>query len=208
MSNIKVTVHTEPFHYIVVENLWTEQERKEMFDEMLYLENTGIFKPPEETGSATYVDSGKVIKKNSGMFIDEVFYNRDCSDILKHNRKLFKVFENKKVKDSWYFDGLNFNSDSTLVSYYEDACYYKSHTDKVVVTSVSWFFKEPRKFVGGEITFTDYDLTFRVTNDLTILFPSNIRHEVSEISIDDEDKGKQNGRFCMSQFLYIIPENN
>ena len=71
MSNIKVTVHTEPFHYIVVENLWTEQERKEMFDEMLYLENTGIFKPPEETGSAVD-DDKKVIKRNTGMFIDEV----------------------------------------------------------------------------------------------------------------------------------------
>ncbi len=207
MSNIEVTVHTEPFHYIEVRNLWNEQERKEMFDEMLFLENKGIFKPPEETGSAVD-DDKKVLKKNSGMFIDEVFYNRDYSDILKHNRKLFKVLENKKVKESWYFDGLNFNSDSTLVSYYEDACYYKPHKDKVVVTSVSWFFKEPRKFVGGEITFTDYDLTFRVTNDLTILFPSNIKHEVSEISIDDEDKGKQNGRFCMSQFLNNINENN
>ena len=201
MSNIEVTVHTEPFHYIEVRNLWNEQERKEMFDEMLFLENKGIFKPPEETGSAVD-DDKKVLKKNSGMFIDEVFYNRDYSDILKHNRKLFKVLENKKVKGSWYFDGLNFNADTTLVSYYEDACYYKPHKDKVVVTSVSWFFKEPRKFVGGEITFTDYDLTFRVTNDLTILFPSNIKHEVSEISIDDEDKGKQNGRFCMSQFIH------
>ena len=103
---------------------------------------------------------------------------------------------------------MNFNSDSTLVSYYEDACYYKPHKDKVVVTSVSWFFKEPRKFVGGEITFTDYDLTFRVTNDLTIIFPSNIKHEVSEISIDDEHKGSQNGRFCMSQFLNNTIKNN
>ena len=208
MSNIKVTVHTEPFHYIEVRNLWTEQERKEMFDEMLFLENKGIFKPPEETETAMNLKTGEVLKNNSGIFIDEVWYNRNYSDILKRNRKLFKLFENEKVKRSWYFDELGFSTDHTLVSYYEDACYYKPHKDKVVVTSVSWFFKEPRKFVGGEITFTDYDLTFRVTNDLTILFPSNIRHEVSEISIDDEDKGKQNGRFCMSQFLNNTNENN
>jgi Rps23 Pro-64 3,4-dihydroxylase Tpa1-like proline 4-hydroxylase len=200
VSNIKVTVHTEPFHYIEVRNLWTEQERTEMFDEMLYLEKKALFKPPEETGSA--VDDDKnVLKKNNGMWIDEVWYDRDYSDILKHNRKLFKLFENKKVKESWYYDGLNFNADSTLVSYYEDDCYYKPHRDKSVVTVLSWFFKAPKKFNGGEITFTDYDLTFEVTNDLTILFPSNIKHEVSEISIDDEYKGKQYGRFCMSQFL-------
>ena len=201
MSNIEVTVHTEPFHYIEVRNLWTEQERKEMFDEMLYLENKGLFKPPEETGSDKR-ECGKLKKKNSGMWIDEVFGNRDYSDILKHNRKLYGILTNKKTNDSWYFNDLTTTNDSTLVSYYEDACYYESHKDMVVVTAVSWFFKEPRKFVGGEITFTDYDLTFRVTNDLTILFPSNIKHEVSEISIDDEDKGKQNGRFCMSQFIH------
>jgi hypothetical protein len=177
MSNIKVTVHTEPFHYIEVRNLWTKQERKEMFDEMLYLENKALFKPPEETGSALD-DDKKVIKNNSGMFIDEVWATRDYSDILKHNRKIFNVLDNKKVIDSWYFDGLNCNSDSTLVSYYEDACYYKPHMDKNIITAVSWFFKEPKKFNGGELTITDHDLTFEVTNDLTILFPSNIRHEV------------------------------
>ncbi|MBC8554843.1 MAG: hypothetical protein H8D23_34970, partial [Candidatus Brocadiales bacterium] len=192
MSNIKLTVHTEPFHYIVVENLWTDKEHKEMFDEMLFLENKSLFKPPEETGTAKHED-GTNKKINTGRFIDEVWQNRDYSDILKHNRKLFKVFENKKIEDSWYYDGLNFNSDSTLVSYYEDACYYESHRDLTVATAVSWFFKEPKKFKGGEITFTDYDLTFEVTNDLTIMFPSNIKHEVSEISIDDEYKGKQYG---------------
>jgi hypothetical protein len=205
MSNTKVTVHTEPFHHIVVENLWTEQERTEMFDEMLYLEKKALFKPPTETNSAID-DNGNLMKMNTGMFIDHIWHNREYSDILKHNRNIFKVFENKKVEKSWYYNGLGFNTDSTLVSYYEDACYYKSHRDKTVVTVVSWFFKEPKKFKGGEITFTDYDLTFEVTNDLTILFPSNIKHEVSEISIDDEYKGKQYGRFCMSQFLNNISE--
>ena len=205
IEKTKITLHTEPFHYLEIRNLWTEEQRSKMFDEMLYLENKALFKPPEETGSATDEDK-MVIKRNSGMFIDELYQNRDYSDILKHNRKLFNVLNNKKVKGSWYFDGLNFNSDSTLVSYYEDACYYKPHRDMNVVTAVSWFFKEPKKFKGGEITFTDYDLTFEVTNDLTILFPSNIKHEVSEISIDDEYKGKQHGRFCMSQFLNNIPE--
>jgi len=200
MSNIKLTVHTEPFHYIVVENLWTDEERKEMFDEMLFLENKALFKPPEETGGAVYED-GTNRKRNTGIFIDEVFQSREYSDILKHNRKVFSLFDNKKVKESWYYDGLNFNADSTLVSYYEDACYYDSHRDMNVVTAVSWFFKEPKKFKGGEISFPEHNLTFEVTNDLTILFPANVNHSVSEISIDDEYKGKQYGRFCMSQFM-------
>jgi hypothetical protein len=203
MSNIKITVHTEPFHYIEVRNLWTEQERAEMFDEMLFLERVGIFEGPHLTSSA--IDDGTHLKLNTGKFIDNVWSDRQYSPILVHNRKLFTVLENKKVATSWYYNGLMFNSDSTLISYYEDNCYYKPHMDITVSTAVSWFFKEPKKFEGGEITFTDYDLTFEVTNDLTILFPSNIKHEVSEISIDDEYKGKQYGRFCMSQFLNNTP---
>ena len=197
MSNIKVTVHTEPFHYIEVRNLWTEQERKEMFDEMLYLENKNIFESAEKYDLD---GSGNPLRYNKSGFIDSIWINRDYSKILKHNRKVYDLFANKKVKDSWYFDGLEFKSDATLVAYYEDTELFP-HRDNSLVSAVSWFFKEPKQFSGGKLAFVDYDLTFEVTNDLTILFPSNIEHEVTKVSINDGYDGKQCGRFGMTQFL-------
>lgn len=198
MNSIKV--HTQPFHYLEIINLWDEVEKKEMLDEMLHLEKKGIFKNPEDTGAAVNED-GVVLKKNKAIYIDEVWTDRSFSNILKHNRKIFDVLDNSLIKESWFFDGLYTNLDTTMVSYYEDSDYYKPHRDKVKATAVSWFFKEPQKFTGGSLTFTDYNLTFEVSNDLVIIFPSNIKHEVSKISINPEHKGKQNGRFCMSQFL-------
>ena len=88
-----------------------------------------------------------------------------------------------------------------MVSYYENSDYYKSHRDDAIVTVLNYFFKEPKRFEGGEIIFTDYDLKFQVTNEITIIFPSNIKHEVSEIYLDKKYEGKGLGRFCMNQFL-------
>jgi hypothetical protein len=197
---MEVILHTEPFHYLEVTGVWTEQERTEMFNEMLHFESNSMFLPPKET-STSIDEDGKEGKQNSGIFIDSIFQNREHSTILKHNRKVFDVFSDNVIKDSWYFDSIHTDADSTLVSYYENSDYYHAHKDKSVYSAVSWFFKEPKKFLGGEISFTDYDITFEVTNNLTIIFPSNITHEVSKVSIAKSHVGKQSGRFCMSQFV-------
>lgn len=198
---MKVTTHTKPFHYITIENLWSDKERKEMFDEIIMFEKKGIFLEPQNTNTATDI-SNKPLKKNTGKFFDDIWLDRNASSVLKHNTKLFDVFKSDEVKQSWYFKNLLFNSYSTLVSYYEDSDFYKSHIDNFVVTALSWFFIEPKKFNGGEIIFSDYNLKFEVTNNLTIVFPSSINHEVSKISLKKEDRDKGLGRFCMNQFLY------
>lgn len=197
---MKIKLHTEPFHYITVENLWTEKERKEMFDEMLMFEGKGLFGAPQNSQSANDYE-GNALKKNRAEFFDSIFLNRDYSHVLTHNQKVVSVFEDDEIKKSWYFKDLWFDNYSTLVSYYENSDYYKSHKDDALMTVLNYFFKEPKKFEGGEIIFTDYDLKFQVTNELTIIFPSNIRHEVSELSLDKEYEGKGYGRFCMNQFL-------
>jgi len=196
----KITVHTHPFHYIVVEDLWNDVEHKDILNEMLNFESKGLFLDPSESQSAKD-DDGKDLKKNKAIFIDSIFHNRDFSSILTKNRKLFDVLDDKKMKESWFFDAAVYDEDTTLVSYYENSDYYEPHRDKAVVTVLSYFFKEPQTFKGGDITFTDFNLTFKVRNGLTIIFPSNIKHEVSMINLDKKYQGKQKGRFCMTQFL-------
>jgi hypothetical protein len=198
---MNITLHTEPFHYVEIIDLWTEQERNSMFDEMLFLEKKGIFAKPEFSGTARHQETNEPLKQNRSIYLDHVWADREYSDILKHNRKLFELFENTTIKNSWFFNKLSINGDLTLISYYDNSDYYKTHRDNFVASAVSWFFKVPKRFKGGELSFPDYDLTFEVTNNLTILFPSNIQHSVSEIIIDDQYKGKQNGRFCMNQFM-------
>jgi len=198
---MKIKVHTEPFHYITIENLWTKKERKEMFDEMVHFESKGLFLDPEDTATAKHGVTGESLKKNKAKFFDNIYSEREYSSVLSHNKKLFDIFEDKEIDKSWYYKNLEFSEYRTLISYYEDTDYYKSHRDDVLITALSYFFVEPKKFKGGEIIFTDFNLRFEVTNNTTIVFPSHIMHEVSEISLDEKDKGKGLGRFCMNQFV-------
>ena len=201
MSELTVEVVTEPFHYLIIKGLFTKDERESMFNEMLLIKENNAFKNPEQSGGAVIDDIN--LKRNSAIFFDEIYMDRGCSSVLKYNRKTIDLLLSDRCHDSWFFNRETFKSDSTLVSYYENADYYKSHKDQATITTLSYFFKEPKRFQGGVIKFTDYDIEFEVDTETTIAFPSNIRHEVSEIKMNDKDLGCSKGRFCMNQFFSV-----
>jgi predicted 2-oxoglutarate/Fe(II)-dependent dioxygenase YbiX len=69
-------------------------------------------------------------------------------------------------------------------------------------TAVTVLYKEPANFVGGNFTFSDYEITIPKQNNLVMLFPSVINHSVEPITMLQE--GLENSeRFSISQFLYI-----
>lgn len=199
---MNVTLIKEPFHYIKIDSLYTKEERSSMLDELVFFEKSGVFLEPDQTGSAE--EGGILLKKNKAVWLDAVWRSPSASFTLRTNRRLFDVFNEEEAKESWFFNGVDINNDATLISYYESSDYYKPHRDTAYMTALTWFFEEPKKFLGGAVTFTDYDITLEVTNGTTILFPSNIKHEVSEIIMQDSDKGLQRGRFCMAQFLRVV----
>ena len=42
--------------------------------------------------------------------------------------------------------------DTSIISYYEDNDYYEPHHDKFMWTSLTWFYREPKKFTGGKFS--------------------------------------------------------
>ena len=67
--------------------------------------------------------------------------------------------------------------------------------------SFLWFFKEPKKFTGGNLILKDFDLEIEVKNNMVIYMPSIYVHEVTPIVMDEKDRGY--GRYSMSQFLFV-----
>ena len=201
---MKITNYENPFPFITIENTFTPDELNSIWDEIKFLYYSKKFNPPEKTGSAyDTVDGEKVYKKNnSGLWISDIYKEFDFSNIYKFGRKLI---ENKEEiynnHPSWFFKNIYFNQDNTLLSYYENGNYYHSHTDKAFLTCLTWIFKQPKKFEGGNLTFTDYDITIEVNTNCTVIFPSCIKHEVSKISMKKEDLDDLNGRICITQFF-------
>ena len=98
----------------------------------------------------------------------------------------------------WFYRYLTNRSDrltdKTLVSYYEDGSYYKPHVDAAIMTCISYHWKEPKEFTGGDLHFGDFKVP--IENNCLLIFPSCTEHEVSPVS--------GQGRYAITQFLNFV----
>jgi len=195
------------FPYILIENTYNNEDLNLIWEELNFLCYVNKLKKPEHTGSAFQFDENKnkiLLKRNKALLLEEVYKNREISNILTVNRKLLtnliKIFVNS---DSWFYKNCESNQDFTLISYYENEDYYEPHKDRCLITMLTWFFKEPKQFEGGDLIFDDYNTKIKIKNNHTIIFPGMISHSVEKIIMNQENINKKLGRFCMSQFLHI-----
>jgi hypothetical protein len=190
---------------LIVDNMYTQDELNVMTTEMEFLTSPFRMFGPDRTGTAID-ENGAIMKKNLGVFLDSFYCNRGSSDILRINRKLFS----SEIMDAFAeihpsYDLIRkSNYNTTLVSYYEESDHYKPHADVSVFSAVTWFFKEPRSFTGGEFIFTDHKLNIEIKNNRMVLFPGSYVHEVLPIKMNNGYTPLNgDGRYSMTQFLYL-----
>jgi Rps23 Pro-64 3,4-dihydroxylase Tpa1-like proline 4-hydroxylase len=100
------------------------------------------------------------------------------------------------------------NSVFTKVRYYHDGEGYGPHTDvELDFLTFSYFHTHPRKFTGGDLYCPDYNYTIDCSDNTFVLFPFYIKHEVLPVTIPNDEYWNGNGRYCVSQFLNLIPSN-
>ena len=189
----------KPFPYLKIRNFYNPEELRLIWQELDFLTHYNKMNPPEQTGQ-----KGPHMKHNVGLFLDELYRDRKYSNILGVNRKLFS----EEVVNAYTSLHITYNTyrlcnfDTTLVSYYENSSYYKSHHDLAVATSVTWIFKEPKKFKGGDFIFSQFNEKIEVENNMTVIFPSCMLHEVTSIEMDiSAIPYDGNGRYCLSNFV-------
>lgn len=190
------TINQHPFPYIHVKNFYTEEELNLIWIELNFFQSNPETFKSENTNGAKDKD-GKLLKKNRGIFLDEMYNDRfrSVSNILNCNRKLFNILN----VDNWFFKNIDVDKDTTLLSYYENSDYYYPHKDNTVATACTWFFKEPKKFKGGDFCFPEYNIEIPVENNSLVIFPGHMIHAVTKIEMEEGNSGY--GRYCMSQFL-------
>jgi Rps23 Pro-64 3,4-dihydroxylase Tpa1-like proline 4-hydroxylase len=195
----------DPFPFLEIENMYDEVQLKLIWQELEFLNQLDKLESPEKTGSAE--QEGKILKKNSGLYLDNLYKTRNISNILTFNKNLFAshILEEFSSLCFLYENIKHTNDDTTLISYYDNGGYYKPHQDHALYTAITWFFKEPKKFSGGDFYFSNYNYKLEIKNNKTILFPSVITHSVDEVIMNDEsDFGQGYGRYAMSQFLHLL----
>jgi len=174
-------------------DFYCQKESKKIFDEIKYLERFNIFKRSTSPGGpGTAYLNGIALKEASGVHLDSVYENRNESDILSINRKLFKSKLETYHPIFRYISKCN--NDSTKIHHYEEGDHYKKHTDDCVITAISWFYESPKPFTGGDLILENR-LHLPCLNNSMVVFPSIMYHEVTPVV--------GTGRYSMSQFLYM-----
>ena len=73
----------------------------------------------------------------------------------------------------------------------------------IMFLGFSYFFREPKKFEGGELFFPKYDYKFDCPNNSLIMMPGWVEHGVSIVSISDSDYFDGFGSYAITSFFGI-----
>jgi len=192
--------HKEPIPYLLVKNYFDDKDIELMLKELRFL-----------TPKMKFIDGknlpSKDHKKNTQINLDDLYKNRETSNILN---TMNKIYDDSKLiqtlKDmSWFYQVWGYtNIDNTFVAYYENSDYYKAHRDISVVSIMYWLWEKPKSFEGGNIHLTDYDIEIPLERNQLMIMPSSLNHAVDPVKmIHSVDKFSGMGRYCIVRFLKL-----
>lgn len=190
-----------PIPFITVDDFYTEDELKSLWQEIDFLSHKDKLLPPENTSSAFDEKTKKLKKSNLGVFVDDLYFDRNTSNILSITRK---IFDKQFMDDIQNLDYIfNFykraNSDRTLLNYYNDGDYYEPHMDDSWFTAIVWLYKDPKNFTGGDFKFPDHDINLGCNNNQLVIFPSNINHQVEKVKLNSKEPWT--GRYSITSLI-------
>ena len=198
-----IEYYDEEFPYIIINNAFNEKELKLVWEELDFL--CYDWKDFSAMNPQTAGKWDRNLTSRHEVFLQNLYASPYASSIIKQYLDCFTntgfktIFKNHP--SHWFFKkqmtiGVNY-----LINYYENSNYYKPHKDQGFFTGLHWFFREPKKFEGGEFIFSDYDKKIKVENNKMLIFPSQILHEVTPVKMEAEDVGKKLGRWSITSFF-------
>ena len=198
--------YDEPFPHLIIENYYNKKELDLIWEELNFFTKPGKLLEAKDYGGVVEATNAHAVQ------LDAVFEGfRQMSNILTVSRKLFTstlLVEFGKIHDCCHIAKFC-NHDITKLRYYHNGEYYKPHIDMTYqFLGFSYFYKEPKKFSGGELFFPHYDYELTCANNSIIIMPGWVTHGVNQISIEDSDYYDGYGRYAITHFFGSVEKKH
>lgn len=206
-ERLEAELYVEPFPLMVVSNFYNDMELALIWQELEFYTAPNKLLEAENYGGVVGYTNAKALH------LDQIYRNnenengvnyRNISNILTVNRKLFNCGVLDKFSELHgccsIANGTNW--DTTKVRYYHNGEYYDPHTDKSTqFLGFSYFYREPKKFKGGDLEFPKYDFKIPCENNSMVIFPGWVEHGVRKVKIEDSDYYDGWGRYAITSFF-------
>lgn len=205
---------SEGIDALVIDEFYSEAQLKEIMLELKWLTKPSILSNDKGIGAAKDLNTNNLITSKHGVFLEDVFKNWRHSSIITHtiSNTQTEEFKSKMLSYNPLFKSF-FQCDARchLLSYYENADYYKEHVDSFFFTMLSYFNTEPKQFDGGEIVLNSCNssktASIEPRNNRVVIIASATPHEVKEISSKLKNTFSGDGRYCIASFLSVMPKS-
>ena len=198
----------KPFPHLIVDNFYDDEELELIWEELKFYTKPGKLLKAKDFGGVVEKTNHRALQLDV-LYKDESHLDggvnfRSISNILTLNRKLFTsgildVFA--EIHESCWIAPMS-DYDITKVRYYHDGEHYEPHTDKSFqFLAFSYFYKEPKKFTGGELFFPRHNYELTCENNSIIILPGWVKHGVKEVKIEDSNYYDGWGRYAITSFF-------
>ena len=199
-QNIIADAYQDPFPHIIFHNFYDNNELELIWEELkFYTKPNKLFDVEDYNGVVGYT-------KAKALQLDLIYPTkyRILSNILQVTRKVFdkQILEPFSNISDCCSQAKYCNWDVTKVRYYHNNDEYKPHTDRLFhFLAFSYFYRQPKKFSGGNLIFPKYDYEFTCDHNSLIMMPSWVEHGVSKVKIEDSDYYDGLGRYAITHFF-------
>jgi|TARA_R110002167_G_scaffold205087_1_gene409103 Rps23 Pro-64 3,4-dihydroxylase Tpa1-like proline 4-hydroxylase len=199
------------FPFVVIDNWYTPNEEKAVWKELDFFSVTPKDQIERaEKGVVARFKDGTSKSKAYRFYINQFYEKPEISPILNCMYKQKTPEFHKIIEDNCMPHARSFtssNSDSSLLSYYEENDYYKPHHDVYSWTCLIWMVREPRLFDGGNFKINEPDVEVKLKNNRMVMFPCYYLHSVSPVKFHTQPKEIGYGRYTMTHFYFSQPQN-
>lgn len=205
---VQVIKDNPVYPFVLVDNWYTPDEEKAVWQELDFV--SSVPKDKIDRAETTVVargPDGASLSTAYRFYLEDYYKQRKISPILSSMYKQkSSVFHNIIRECTPYVRSFySSNSDSSILSYYEENDHYKPHHDTFLWTCLIWMVREPKLFDGGNFKFDEPDIEIKLKNNRMVFFPCCYLHSVSPIKFHTQPKNIGYGKYTITHFYYHIP---